>query len=331
MLLRPFKGTGPGTIFLIIVSFLLVWVSAFIKLKGHFSLYFDLNPMPLYSIISSLIGTNPFPGIVITLVLVSLMAFMMVSLNTNLFFINERTFLPALIYILLSGLFPQYQLMNPAVFAAVFLMIAIRRIMEAYRIPGTAYNFFDAGILIGIGSLFYANLIWFGLLVIIGIALLRTGNLKEIAISIIGLVTPYLLTFAIYYVSGRNLKDLWSLIGYNLFDNHGDHVFNKITTVAVLFTGLGTLVSMAHLFMLMNTKKIKARKTFSLLFWIFFIATGAYILIPSVSVEMVWIIGIPISYFMTHYFVFVKKRLVPEIFFSLFFILILLIQVWYLM
>ena len=75
--------------------------------------------------------------------------------------------------------------------------------MEAYRIQGIAYNFFDAGILIGIGSLFYANLIWFGLLVIIGIALLRTGNIKEIAISFIGLLTPYIMTFGIYYVLGK--------------------------------------------------------------------------------------------------------------------------------
>ena len=40
-----------------------------------------------------------------------------------------------------------------------------------------AGNFFDAAILISTGSLFYANLIWFGLLVIIGIALIRTVDI----------------------------------------------------------------------------------------------------------------------------------------------------------
>ena len=96
-------------------------------------------------------------------------------------------------------------------------MLAIMRIMDGYRIQGIAYNFFDAGILISTGSLFYANLIWFGLLVIIGIALLRTGNIKEIAISVLGLVTPYILTFGIYYVLGKDLKNYLSLIEYNLF------------------------------------------------------------------------------------------------------------------
>ena len=330
MLLRQFKGTGPGTIFLIIVTLLAVWASAFIKLQGHFSLYFDLDPMPLYGILSYLIGTNPLPGIIFTLLLVSLMAFLMVNLNTNIFFINERTFLPALIYILLSGLFPQYQLLNPAIIAAMFLTLAIRRIVEAYRIQGTAYNFFDAGILIGIGSLFYANLIWFGLLVIVGIALLRTWNIKEIAISVIGLVTPFILTFGIYYVLGKDIKNLLSLLEYNLLGKSTSYTFTRLTVVAVTFAGLSTLVSIVYLLMLMNTKKITSRTTFSLLLWVFLIAMGVYFMVPSVSVEIVWLAGIPVSYFWAHYFVFIKKKLVPEIFFSLFFVFILLIQILYL-
>lgn len=329
MLLRLFKGTGTGTIFLIFVTLLSVWASSFIKLKGHFSLYFDLDPMPLYGILSSLMGTHPLPGIIFTLSLVSLMAFQMVNLNTSLFFINKRTFLPAVIYILLSGLFPQYQLLNPAIFGAMFLMLAIRRIMETYRIQGTAYNFFDAGILIGVGSLFYANLIWFGLLVIIGISLLRTGNIKEIVISVIGLVTPYILTFGIYYVLGKDLKNLLSILEYNLFGEPASYVFTPLTIVALSFAGLSALVSMVYLLMLMNTIKIKSRKTFILLFWVFLISIGVYFAQPSVSVEMVWLIGIPLSYVLAHYFVFVRKKLIPEILFSCFYILIILIQIFY--
>jgi len=254
----------------------------------------------------------------------------MVNLNTSLFFINKRTFLPAVIYILLSGLFPQYQLLNPAIFAAMFLMLAIRRIMDAYRIPGTAYHFFDAGILIGVGSLFYANLIWFGFLVIIGISLLRTVNINEIAISVICLVTPYILTFGIYYVSGKDLKNLLSILEYNLFGEPASYVFTPLTIVALTFAGLSTLVSMVYLLMVMNTLKIKSRKTFYLLFWVFLISTGVYFALPSVSVEIVWLISIPVSYFLANYFVFVKKKIVPEIFFTVLFVLILLIQIWYL-
>jgi hypothetical protein len=327
MLLKFFKGTGPGVIFMIIITLLVVWLSAFFKLQGHFFLYFDLNPMPLYGIISSFTGTNPLPGIIYSLILVSLMSFLIVNLNSSLFFIHKRTFLPAIIYVLISGLFPEYQLMNPAIFSAMFLMLAIRRIMDTYRVQGISYSFFDAGLLIGTGSLVYANLIWFGVLVIIGIALLRTGNIKEILISLIGLATPYILTFGIYYVLGRDLKDLLSVIQYNLFEKQTDYVFTSLMILAIIFIGFSTVVSIVYLFMEMNKKKIQARKTFSLLVWLFLISLAVYFLLPSVSVEIVWITGIPISYFLAHYFVFSKKKHVTEILFSLFFLLIMLIQI----
>lgn len=330
MLLRQFKGTGPGTIFLISVTLLSVWASAFIRLKNHFSLYFDLDPMPLYGILSDIIGTNPLPGIIFSLLSVSVMAFLIVNLNTNIFFINERTFLPALFYILLSGLLPQYQLLNPAIFSAIFLMLAIRRIVDAYQVSGTAYSFFDAGILISVGSLFYANLIWFALLIIIGILLLRTAIIKEVIISIIGIVTPFILTIGIYYVSGKDLKDLSSLLKYNLFGKQSGFSFTPLITTALILAGLCTLVSIVYLLRRVNTKKIKSRKTFSLLLWLFVIAGVVYTVLPSVSVEIIWIAGIPVSYFWTHYFVFSKKKLVSEIFFYLLLMIILLIQIWFL-
>jgi hypothetical protein len=330
MLLRFFKGTGPGVILVIVVTLLAVWFRPFIQLEGHFTLYFDLSPMPLYGLISSLIGTNPVPGIILSLLLVSLMSVLIVNLNSTIFFINERTFLPAFIYILLSGLIPQFQLLNPAIFSSFFLMIAIRRIMAAYRIQGTAYSFFDAGILIGTGTLFYANLIWFGLLIIIGIALMRTGNLKEIAISIIGLLTPFIMTIGIYYVLDKDLNELLSLFVYNLFGKLTTYDFSRLMIVTIIYLGFVLIVSISYLLIVMNTKKIQARKTFFLLIWVFLISGLAYVFLPSVSVEIIWITGIPVSYFLTHYFIFSRKKLIPEILFSVFFILIITIQALYL-
>ena len=262
--------------------------------------------------------------------MVSLMAFLMVNFNTTVFFINERTFLPALFYVLFGGFFPDQQLLNPVIPASIFLMLAIIRIMDGYHKTGTAYNYFDAGILISTGSLFYANLIWFGLLVIIGIALLRTGNLKEIVISVFGLLTPYLITFGLYYVIGKDMWALLKLLENNLFTRSIYYPFPRLTIVALIFSGALIFVSIIQLIRHMNTKKIKSRKTFSLMIWTFLISIVVYVSLPSVSIEIIWLISIPVSYFLTHYFVIVKKKLVPEILFSLLFVFILLIQIWYL-
>jgi hypothetical protein len=257
------------------------------------------------------------------------MAFLIVNFNTTVFFINERTFLPALIYILLGGFFPLYQLVNPVLPASVFLILALIRIMDAYRKPGIAYNFFDAGILISTGSLFYANLIWFGLLIIIGIAILRTGNLLEIAISILGLLTPLLITFGLYYVMDKDLGALLSLVGSSLFGQSAGYTFQRFTVVALIFTGIIIIVSILFLALHDSTRKIKSRKTFSMLQWILLITIGVYIILPSVSVEIVWLIAIPVSYFFANYFIFARKKLVPEFFFAVLVALILGMQIMY--
>jgi hypothetical protein len=330
MLLRIFKGTGPGVIFLIIIILIAVWVSAILNQRLHPRFIYESDPMPLYGFVKLLIHNSHNLGVILSFLLVSLMAFLMVNFNTTVFFIHERTFLPAFFYVLFGGLFPDQQLLNPVIPASIFLMLAIMRIMDGYHKTGTAYNYFDAGILISTGSLFYANLIWFGLLVIIGIALLRTGNAKEIVISVLGLLTPYLITFGIYYVLGKDIFALMKLIGDNLFTRSTFYPLPRLTFVALILIVALIIVSLVQLMQRMNSKKIKSRKTFSLMIWILLVSITVYFALPSASVELVWLISIPVSYFLTHYFVFIKKKLVPEILFSFLCFIILFIQIWYL-
>ena len=45
------KGTGPGVIFLIAVTFIAVWISAFIHPSDVSASQFDSDPMPLYGLL----------------------------------------------------------------------------------------------------------------------------------------------------------------------------------------------------------------------------------------------------------------------------------------
>ncbi|MCJ7446609.1 MAG: DUF6427 family protein [Bacteroidales bacterium] len=331
MLLRIFKGTRPLVISLIIITVGAVWISAFLNPQNPGSFQYETSPMPLYGLVKSIIGDGALPGVIFSFLLFSLLIYLLVNFNTTLFFINERTFLPAVIYVLISGLFPQNQLLNPVLPAAIFLMLAIIRIMGAYRKPGTAFNFFDAGLLISIGSFFYCNLIWFALLLFAGIALLRTINFNEIALSFLGIITPYVITTGLYYVIGKDIGALFTDVKINLFGESSGYYFSRLTIVVLIFCGLMILVSLAYLITRINIQKIKSRKTFYLLLWAFSISLALYIILPSVSVEMVWITGIAASYILAHYFVFVKKKLLPEIIFTVFFMLILLVQLLYIL
>jgi hypothetical protein len=331
MLLKLFKGTGPGVFLFILLSAAGVWTSAFLHQGSPSSMVYDINPMPLYALLKGLLGKSAIAGVIFTFAMLILISFLIVNFNTVMFFINERTFLPAIIYILLIGLFPQYEVLNPVLPATVLLMIAIRRMMEAYRKNETAYNFFDAALIIGAGSLFYANLIWFGLLTIIGIAILRTWNVKEIILAIIGLATPLILTSGVWYVAGKDMKQLLIIADQNLFEKSGFYYFSRVTITGLVITGLCSLVSLYFLLSVINSKKIKSRKTFTVLMWVLGIALALYFFLPSVSVEIVYIVSIPLCYIIAHYFIISRKKILPETFFTLLFITVIVLQVIYML
>jgi hypothetical protein len=328
MLLRIFKQTGPGVILLIVLTLAGVWASALLNQRLHPRFIYETDPMPLYGLLKAAISNSHTIGVILSFLMVSIMAFLLVNFNTTVFFIHERTFLPAFFYILLGGIFPDHQLLNPVLPASIFLILAIIRIMDGYHITGTAYSYFDAGLLISTGSLFYASLLWFGILVIVGIALLRTGNLKELFIGILGLILPYLLAFGIYYVIGKDPVLLWKQLGDNMFTKATYYPFPRLTIVTLIYCGALILIGLAQVFNQMNSKKIKSRKTFSLLNWILIVSIIIYIVLPSTSIEIIWITAIPVCYLLSHYFVFAKKKLMPEILFSFLLLFVFLIQVW---
>ena len=325
MVLRFFKGIIPTVILMIAIIFIAVWTPIFFR--GSIISY--NNPMPLYELLEHFLGSRIWVSNIVAAAICATLVFLITNLNTTHFFIDERTFVPALIFILFTALLPQYQVLNPALPASLFIVFAIKRMLESYRKQGVAYNFFDAGILIGTGSLFYANLIWFGTLIFIGIAIFRSINIKEITVSILGLITPYLIMFGVYYLLDYNLIELFSLIYNNLFSEAANFSFSKLTIVALIYVSIIVVFSFVHMLMFQSTKKIKSRKTFLLLIWMFFIAVSVYIFVPSASCEIIWILGIPLSYFIATFLIFSKRKIIAEILFSFFFLIIMLIQIMY--
>jgi len=327
MISRLFRGTGPGVLFLIIVMLILLWLSAFINPRIQPSSVYEIRSMPLYNIAGLITGSSPRAGVIFSFIILAVLLFLLVNFNTSVFFIGERTFLPAVFFTLFSAVMPSLQVMNPVLPSAVFLTLALKRIMEAYRKPGTAFNFFDAALLISTGSLFYANMIWFGLLVFIGIALLRTGNIIEIFTSVIGLLTPYIFLYGIYYVLGMNIVKLSDDIRENLFTGSPGTILSRLEIVALVISGLMILSGIVYLAQHINSMKIKSRKTFYLLLWGLFISVVLYIALPSASAELLWVIAIPACYILANHYINIRKRIIPEIFFAGFMLMVIIIQV----
>ena len=326
-LVKKLRTTGPEIIFLIFVVALVTWIGAFIQPQPLSEAGFDIEPMPFFDLLLSVVGFNHLLSTITAFVLLLFLSFLLVNLNTNLFFISERTFLPAILYVSITGLYTDQQILNPVIPAALFLILAMKKIMDSYQVHGTAYSFFDAGMLISIGSLFYASLIWFGILLIAGLVILRTGAIKEFAITIIGMITPLFIVYGIYYVTGSDMNNLLSAVAYNLFEREPEYIMPGYLVIISIISSIVIFVCLFHLLSAINTKKIKSRKTFTLLFWIFLIAITLYLIFGSVSIEIIWIAAIPAVYIISHYFVFARSRIIPEVLLMTIIIMMIVVQV----
>jgi hypothetical protein len=259
--------------------------------------------------------------------MVLIVASLLVTFNTGSFFVNERTFLPATVYIILSSLFPYWTVFNPVLPATILFIFAIMRIASTYRQPGISYNYFDAALLLSTGSLLYANLIWFGLILFAGIFLLRTFNITEAGVAIIGLITPYALLYGFFYVSGNNLNDLTTQIATSLFRDSGDYDWSRMLIVAMIFASLTLFIALLHLLSVLNSKKVRSRKIFALLIWILIISLSVFLFVPSASAELFPLLLIPVSYVIPHFYHSMgRKKVVPELMFTGTLILVITLQ-----
>jgi hypothetical protein len=112
-----------------------------------------------------------------------------------------------------------------------------------------------------------------------------------------------------------------SAVSWNLFGKESGFAVTGIKLAIIITAAVMILIAVAQLVPALNMKKIKSRKTLTLLFWSFLIALGVTILSGSVSGEMHWLLIIPPSYFLTHYFVFSRSKRIPGIIMTLLFLI----------
>lgn len=325
MILKFYRGHDPGTILIIIITGLLVWFRPLLHPVSP-EYFYDSSPMPLFNLLTQLLGDRPFAGTLVSFILVIITGLYLVNFNTRIFFINERTFLPAAIFIILTGFLPLIQTFNPVYPCLLLLLFAVDRIISSYRKQGIAYNFFDASMMIGVASLIYFNFIWFFVVVVAGIALLRTASLREFSLALIGLITPYIILIAWYYLAGKNIEEVAETILNNITGNSPAYLFSPVQVVLSLLNGLIIIVSLVHLWSVFNTKKVRSRKTFSLLIWVLVTSVISYLVVPAVSLEMITVFLVPASYILTHYMVFKRNKKIANVTFAILFISVLVLQ-----
>jgi hypothetical protein len=307
MLYRIITGDRPLTVFIIFLIALGIWIPAFLS-NEIIPYASSSDAMPLYVLLASALEKLPFLNRFFALFLVLLEAFMLVRINARFVLIQQRNFLPALFFIIVAGHAKDLLQLNPALFGAFFIILVLFIIFLSYRDEADSYRFFEAGLALGLGSLFYAPLIWFLVFIWIASAVQRPFFWREYFFPLIGLLVPYAVVFAYLFLSEKSIPELITVLISNLHWISSFPDFNWTYWVFAVYLTLIILIASIFLLKVFQFRKIYIRDYFMVLFWLFNCASAIFIFLSNYNRGMTYIIAIPVSFIFTNYFINARKN-----------------------
>jgi|GEM_PF-701034 hypothetical protein len=225
------------------------------------------------------------------------------NLNSKYIFIQDRTFMPMLFFGLLAGFPSSTQIISPIALFSFFLLFSLNKIFNTYRVKDVLSNYYEAAFLIGLGSFFWLPGIVFFFPVLAGLTIFRQFIWREWTVAIVGFVSPF--AFYQFYQLFFNNKPYYLFDAItNAFKTAGPYAHNldKMQLVYIGFVAFLVFAGSIKLIQYYDSFKIRSRKIFIMFFWIFLTCGVGYWLVPGITLEILYICAIPISFLLTFYF-----------------------------
>lgn len=220
------------------------------------------------------VGSQGFSAHIIAMILLMAQGYMVNVIAINNRLSNEINLLPGLFYVWCCCAIPDFLYLSPVLLGNTFFLIAIHEIFQIYKNPACADKIFNAGLWLGVASLFYFPFVFFLLVLVAGLSILRAFNLQEFLMVVIGMFMPYFITGFLFFWFNKYDYFYENQISRN-FDFFN---FNQITFTWDTWVKLAIFM-VAMLFVLFNNnlylakKNIQVQKKVNILYWVL-IAAG---------------------------------------------------------
>ena len=315
MFLVFFKRTLHIVLTTIVSLGVLLWIGSFTgwlpDVHG-----FESNQMPIYSFIANILSGSVLLKTLFAFAVMLTTSLYILQLSSKYILIKTRTYLPALIYIILTAGFISVKGLNPALISSIFVALSLNNLFQIFETKKPHNNVFMAGFFIALGSLFYLPATVFLLLVFVAMIILGTFNLRFFFISVFGFLTPWFFVFIYHYLLNDNIFAIPNMVQSTWnFNNLCAH-YTVMSYVFIFISGLIMLVSAGYMLRMIPTQKINIRKSHSILVWFTIISISSFFIVPSCSVELIYIAAIPVSIQISKYFASSRSRFWPQFWFT---------------
>lgn len=269
MLASLFRSNRPAVLVIVPVIVLVVFLPSLWRMTPSSG-----EAMPLYMLVCAPAGSLPWwPGL-LTLVCTSLCAVQLALLANSAELFEQRGHLPALLFPLLLGAFTGGPVLEPALLGMPFVLAAMVRTWSIANSGRVLSALFDAGVLIGIASLFHLPYAFLVVVAWASVSVIRPFQWREYALPLLGTILPLYLAWSFLRLTGQGPWDpLATVIGTS---SPGDRDLRWLPALRwPLYLVLGVLAAFASvIFGTGYQRGVMREKNLRASFMAFFFATG---------------------------------------------------------
>jgi len=166
----------------------------------------EIAGMPFFHLLLAILPNYDWVPPLILVLLIVLCAVQVAALFNKLNFLDRHTQLPALFFVLMVCSSLAIQNLSPMLCGLPFVIWALGRSWSAKADHTGITPHFDAGLLIGLASMFYFPYLLLLLALWVSMAFMRTFNWREWLFLAVGVGVVYLFVLSGHYILGRQFN-----------------------------------------------------------------------------------------------------------------------------
>lgn len=209
-----FKQKSPANILFVFVLGILIKLPIFkntvpVQTNGNSAIFFK----EIVSFLNSFGSNNAYIFAVVTYLLLFSQAMQLNKLMNDQRMMQRTTFLPAISYLIVTSLIPEWNLFSPALLVNSLLLIVFNGLFKLYNQSNVKGNIFNIGLAIGLSTFIFFPTVILVIWLLLALMVMRTVRINEWLICLLGVTTPFYFYIAyLFFTDSSGLEGLFSSI-----------------------------------------------------------------------------------------------------------------------
>ncbi len=270
---------------------------------------------PLSTVLFNLIEGLPNPrlwALILNGVFIGAQALLINYISSRHNILYKETFLPGLMFVLLSSFFPQQSELTPQLVSNTFIMLLLLRLCYLYESVNPLLLMLDAGFYLGVGLLFNYDLILFLPFILISVVIFTSFNLRYLLVSLLGIMLPLYFAAGIFYITDQ-LDEVLIVVRHSFEKNILKAAIEQYEFL-IPFVIIIPVTVVAGFNMQQNffRNKVKTRRIIQSIGLMMLFGVAGLFFENTNFIYALYYLNVPLSIIMGYYFISEKRFLLKE-------------------